>query len=107
MVTVRYIFSILASKENTPDATSVPAVSFTVMIKGTEASASLEAIMISLSIVHQFFFVFQKRMVDGKSGNLLDFGKGQLEAVRALFFDPHPQSVVFTHGITVLPADRV
>lgn len=46
-------------------------------------------------------------MVDGKSGNLLDFGKGQLEAVCALFFDPHPQSVVFTHGITVLPADGV
>ena len=107
MVTVRYIFSILASKENSPDATSVPAVSFTVMIKGTEASALLETIMISLSIVHQFFFVSQKGMIDGQTGNLLDFGKGQPEAVRALFFDPHPQSVVFTHGITVLPADRV
>ena len=45
-------------------------------------------------------------MVDGKSGNLLDFGKGQLEAVYALFFDPHPQSVVATQGTTVLPAYR-
>ena len=45
-------------------------------------------------------------MVDGKPDNLLDFGKGQLEAVRAVFLDPHPQSIVLTHKITEPPADR-
>ena len=45
-------------------------------------------------------------MVDGLTGDLLNLGKGQLEAVRAVFFDPRPQSIVFTHEITALSSDR-
>ena len=46
-------------------------------------------------------------MVDVKPGDLLDFGEGKLEAVRAVFFDPCPQSIVLTHKITVPTAYSV
>ena len=48
-----------------------------------------------IPIVHQLFFVCQKRMVDGQPGNLFDLGKGQLAAVFAVFCDPRPQGIVF------------
>ena len=57
-------------------------------------------------IVHSSFFVCQKETADGKPGNLFGFGKDQLEVVRAVFFDPHPKSIIFARGITLSPADR-
>ena len=43
-----------------------------------------------IPIVHQLFFVYQEGMVDGLTGDLFNLGKGQLEAVLALFFNPDP-----------------
>ena len=41
-----------------------------------------------IAVFFQLLLIGQKGMVDGKSGNLLDLGKGQLEAVRAVFLNP-------------------
>ena len=46
-------------------------------------------------------------MVNGYSGDLPDLSKGQAEAVRAVFTDPLPQSIVFAHAVTFPAADSV
>ena len=44
-----------------------------------------------VAVICQFFFIFQKGMVKGQSGDLFDLRIGQLKAVSAISPDPFPQ----------------
>ena len=43
-----------------------------------------------IPVTRQLFFRSKKRMVDGKTDDLTNFIKSQLEVVRAIFFYPYP-----------------